>query len=110
MQVYIGISKTGGVCILNKDLNCTGYPALTCCCSHHVVQTITQQPHNGVWSELGFTAAQIAVWFIRGKEDGVTTRHLDDVEEEDAETADVSRVELVQLTHQTLLTMGCYSR
>ena len=58
---------------------------------------------------MGFTAAQIAVWFIRREKDGVTTRQLDDVEEEDAETADVSRVEFIQQTHQALFTMSCCS-
>ena len=51
---------------------------------------------------------QVAVGLISREEEGVSTKYLDDVHEEDTEAADVSRVELVQETHQALFSVrGC---
>ena len=52
---------------------------------------------------------QVAVRLIRREEEGMASKHLDDIEEEDAEASDISWVQLTQVACETLLTMGCCS-
>ena len=42
--------------------------------------------------------------FVGREEEGSAGREGNDVEEEDTETTDISRIESLQLTHQSLLT------
>ena len=50
---------------------------------------------------------QVAVRLIGREEEGVASKHLDNVEEEDTEAANVSRIQVIEVARKTLLTMGC---
>ena len=53
------------------------------------------------------TSMQVAVRLIGREEEGVASKHLDDIKEEDTEAAHISWVEVIEVAGQALLTMGC---